>query len=53
MLALADPPGTQPQRIHGLKYPPEWHRQMEQHEQALLDAHIRKHMRHRLTPKCC
>ncbi|MEU5322913.1 hypothetical protein AB0G67_40115 [Streptomyces sp. NPDC021056] len=53
MLALADPPQPTTGMIPGLKYPPEWHREEEAREQAWLNARIRKHMRHRLTPKCC
>lgn len=51
MLALADPPDTQPGLIPGLKYPPEWHRLMEEMERAALDAHILRHLHRRLLPK--
>lgn len=50
MLALADPPATQPGLIPGLKYPPEWHRRMEERERTYLDAHIRRHLRLRSLP---
>lgn len=50
MLALADPPATEPQPIPGLKYPPEWHREEEDREQAWLNAHIRWSLRRGLLP---
>lgn len=48
MLALADPPDTQPDLIPGLVYSPEWHREQEAAERAYLDARIRWYRRHRL-----
>lgn len=34
-------PDTTPDLIPGLIYPPEWHRQQEDEEQAWLDDYIR------------
>jgi hypothetical protein len=48
MLALADPPDTQPDLTPGLVYSPEWHREQEAAERAYLDARIRWYRRHRL-----
>lgn len=53
MLALADPPDTQPDLIPGLTYSPEWHREQEADERAWLDdyAHFRNRLlRLRLVP---
>lgn len=52
MLALADPPATQPDTIPGLTYPPEWHREEEDKERAWLDAYARWCQRFRLFPTC-
>lgn len=50
MLALADPPQPDTGMIPGLKYPPEWHREQEDAEQAWLDAYIRWAERFRALP---
>jgi hypothetical protein len=41
MLALAEPPHTQPDHTPGLKHSPEWHREQEDKERAWLDAYNR------------
>jgi hypothetical protein len=42
MLALAEPPPTQPDPVPGLKRSPEWHRAQEDQERAWLDAYMRR-----------
>jgi hypothetical protein len=44
MLALAEPPHTQPEPepVPGLKRSPEWHRAQEDQERSWLDAYMRR-----------
>lgn len=56
MLALADPPPPEAQPepnglIPGLKYPPAWHRQQEDQEQAWLNEYARWCARFRPFPQ--